>query len=175
MKFSSALLIFASVFLVGCAGSSPLSPDATARSLAATPASAAESFFPPIGPAGISCPSDAPQLRVSSIGSRMDIEFSEVKGALEYEIEIVDNFGVKVVMKVAAPTSRAEWYGAIGLYRVRVRTINCGGLGNWSAEVIHALDDDRPAPPPPVVPPPPPVEPPVEPPPPGPQCMVGCF
>lgn len=108
----------------------------------------------------------------------MDIEFSEVKGAFAYEIEILNYFGVKVRLEVPAPAHRAEWHGPVGLYNVRVRTINCGGLGNWSVAVIHALDD-KPAPPPPP-PPPPPVKPEpkcvsgCEPPPPPPQCMSGC-
>jgi hypothetical protein len=167
MKFSSVLLIFASVLVVGCAGTSPLSPDAASssgRSLAsATPASAAQAFFPPIEPAGISCPSDAPQLRVSSFGSRLDIEFSEVTGAYKYEVEIVATDDVKYVLKVDAPAHRVEWYGRPGLYRVRVRTMNCGGLGLWSTEFLHSLDDYTPLPP---------RQPPSEP---VPQCMVsGC-
>ena len=94
----------------------------------------------------------------------MDIAFSEVTGATAYEIEILDIYredGKKVRLVVHAPASRAEWYGVPGLYSTRVRTINCGGLGNWSAEFVHAIDDDTPRPPPP-----PPAEP---------QCMIRCF
>jgi hypothetical protein len=155
MKFSSVLLIFASVLVVGCAGTSPLSPDAASvssgRSLAsATPASAAQAFFPPIEPSGISCPSDAPQIRVSSFGARLDIEFSEVIGAYKYEVEIVTTDGEKgekYGLEVQAPAHRVEWYGHPGLYRVRVRTMNCGGFGSWSAEFLHSLDDYTPLPP----------------------------
>ena len=106
----------------------------------------------------------------------MDIEFAEVAGATAYEIEIVSHTGVKHRLEVPAPAYRAEWYGTPGLYRIRVRTINCGGLGNWSADVVHALDDNTL---PPVKPPQPPTPGPqcgvegCEPPTPGPQCMVG--
>jgi hypothetical protein len=175
MKFASVLLVFVSSLLVGCAGSSPLSPDATSVSSASSVSATSQAFFPPIQPTGISCPSDAPQLRVSSFENRMDIEFSEVAGAYAYEIEILNSFGVKVRLEVPAPAHRAEWRGAVGLYNVRVRTINCGGLGNWSVAVIHGIDD-KPAPPPP--PPPPPPGPQCisecEPPPPPPQCMIEC-
>ena len=105
----------------------------------------------------------------------MDIEFSEVVGADKYEIEIVDYYGVMVRLEVPAPANRAEWYGPVNLYRVRVRTINCGGFGNWSEDVIHALNaateprqEEPPVEPPPIEPPP------IEPPP-GPQCMIFCF
>jgi hypothetical protein len=106
--------------------------------------STTQPFFPPINPTGISCPSDAPQIRVSSIGARMDIEFAEVTGAYAYEIEIVNRRGDRVRLEVPAPAFRAEWYGVPGRYVIRVRTINCGGLGNWSAEFSHALDDHTP-------------------------------
>ena len=121
---------------------------------------------------------------------RLDMEFSEVAGAYAYEIEIMNYVGAISRLRIDAPAHRAEWYGVPGLYRVRVRTINCGGTGNWSAELYQTLDDGivAPPPPPPVVPsPPPPVEPPVVPPPvvpppvipptppTEPQCMIGCF
>jgi hypothetical protein len=75
------------------------------------------------------------------------------------------------------------------MYRVRVRTLNCGGTGNWSAELYQTLDDGTvPPPQPPVeVPPPPPPTTPVPPTPPTdpvppppsdpeePKCMIGCF
>ncbi len=75
------------------------------------------------------------------------------------------------------------------MYRVRVRTLNCGGIGNWSAAVYQTLDDGTvPLPQPPVeVPPPPPPPPttpttPTPPTPPSdpenpeePKCMIGCF
>jgi hypothetical protein len=88
----------------------------------------------------------------------MDIEFSDVTGASAYEIEILDYFGVITRLVIDAPAHHAEWYGGTldNAYRVKVRTINCGGFGNWSESVYHALQDDRPAPPPP---PPPPTEP----------------
>jgi hypothetical protein len=82
-----------------------------------------------------------------------------VAGASAYEIEILNSFGVKVRLEVPAPAHRAEWHGPFGTYNVRVRTINCGGLGNWSAAFIHSLDA-KPAPP--------------QPPPPPPQCMSEC-
>ena len=182
MKSSCVLLIFASLLIVGCAGSSPLAPDSvsgsSARSSAsATSASGSQSFFPPINPVGIACPSDAPGLRASSIGARMDLEFAEVAGASAYEIEIVSYIGVKHRLLVDAPAYRTEWYGAPGLYRIRIRTHNCGGFGNWSADVFHTLDDNTLKPPVPQPPVPGPqcavggCEPPV----PGPQCMVqGC-
>jgi hypothetical protein len=97
----------------------------------------------------------------------MDIEFSEVTGARAYEIEILDYFGAITRLEIEAPAYRAEWYGGTldNSYRVKVRTINCGGVGNWSNSVYHALQDNRPAP----SPPPPPTEP-TEP-----QCIIGCF
>jgi hypothetical protein len=168
MKSSCVLLVLASVLVVGCAGSSPLAPDSVSGSNARSSASTSQSFFPPIDPVGISCPTDAPGLRASSIGARMDIEFAEVAGATAYEIEIMSYTGVKHRLEVPAPAYRAEWYGIPGLYRIKIRTINCGGVGNWSADVFHTLDDNTP---PPVKPPQPPVPPPT----PGPQCMdEGC-
>jgi hypothetical protein len=182
MKSSFTLLTLASMLVVGCAGSSPLSPTAASpsrvTSLSASSGSAdARPFFPPINPVGISCPSDAPQILVGSLGTRLDVEFSEVAGAYAYEIEIVNRYNELTRLEVPAPAGRAEWYGPPGLYRVRVRTMNCGGLGNWSAEVLHAIDDatvQGPASPiePPPVPPKGPKEPtePTEP-----HCMIGCF
>jgi hypothetical protein len=119
----------------------------------------------------------------------MDIDFSEVTGAYAYEVEIrlytsANVYEIFDVMNVPAPANRAEWYGAPGRYMVRVRTMNCGGLGNWSGEVFHAIDDNSvqppapPLPPPPVVPPPPPPVPdPEDPEDPEhePQCILGCF
>lgn len=167
MKSSCVLLIFASVFIVGCAGSSPLSPDSapSARAVvSATPASAAQAFFPPINPAEISCPSDAPQIRVGSLGLRLEIDFTEIKGTHAYEIQIFRYSASNVYepfarLEVPSPAHRAEWHGINGKYLVRVRTINCGGLGNWSDEFLHALDDGTGPPSPPA---------------PGPQCVTGC-
>lgn len=182
MKSSLVALLLASVFVVGCAGSSPLGPDSVAASssistpvVTSTSGSATpRTFFPPIDPVGISCPSDAPRFAVGSIGMRLDIDFSEVAGARAYEIEIMNYVGVMTRLEVAAPASRAEWYGAPGLYRVRMRTINCGGLGNWTAEVFQTLQETGlPEPEPPVVEPPV-EEPPVEEPP-VPHCMFACF
>ena len=175
MKSSFVLLLLASVLTVGCAGSSPLAADSvslsSSRSIASASSgsSAPRAFFPPIDPVGISCPSDAPQIAVGSVAMRLDIEFSEVTGARAYEIEIVDYFGGKTRLEVAAPAHRTEWYGEPGLHRVKVRTINCGGLGNWSSEVFQTLQD--------VVVPLPVPEPPAEEPPPAPEphCMFGCF
>jgi hypothetical protein len=182
-------LLLASALVTGCAGSSPLAPDSASVSnigtnAAAPSASAPRTFLPPISPAGISCPSDAPQVIVGSLGLRMDIEFSEVTGAYAYEIEIMANDGALTRLEVPATYQRTEWYGSIGLYRIKVRTMNCGGLGNWSEAVYHTLDNTYVPPPPskepdspvpPVEPPPvPPVEPPVDPPM-EPNCMIGCF
>lgn len=185
MKSPLVLLIFASVLVVGCAGSSPLAPTAASLSRGNSVSANAPSsdgpraFFPPINPAGISCPSDAPQVLTGSLATRLDIEFSEVTGAHAYEIEIMNYFGAITRLEIAAPAHRAEWYGVPGLYRVRVRTINCGGVGNWSAELYQTLDDGIPPPPrPPVeVPPPPPPTPPTPPSddPEEPKCMIGCF
>jgi hypothetical protein len=139
-----------------------LSPDAiTGGGQGTTAASGAP--VTPIDTSGVSCPSDAPQLRVGSLGLRMDIDFSEIKGAISYEIQI-ERFGVRNIyepfahLDVTAPAKRAEWYGKSGRYLVRIRTKNCGGFGNWSADVEHALAEDvaPPPPPPPQAPPPPP-------------------
>ena len=177
MKSPLVLLIFASVLVVGCAGSSPLAPDTASVpgvKTNATGSSAPRPFLPPINPAGISCPSDAPQVVLGSLATRLDIDFSEVAGAYAYEIEIMNYFGAITRLEITAPAHRADWYGVPGMYRVRVRTINCGGLGNWSAEMYQTLDDGtKPPSPPPVEPPP--VVPPPPPPPTEPQCMVGCF
>jgi hypothetical protein len=183
MKFPLVLLIFASVLVVGCAGSSPLAPTSASLSRNSSASSSAASsdgsraFFPPINPAGISCPSDAPQVLTGSLATRLDVEFSEVAGARAYEIEIMNYFGAITRLEIGAPAHHAEWYGVPGMYRVRVRTINCGGFGNWSSEVYQTLDDGTiPSPPPVEVPPPPP---PTVPTPPSdpeePKCMVGCF
>ena len=180
MKSSLALLVLGSVLAVGCGGGSPIAPDAASTAslkptVAAASASGSRPFFPPINPAGISCPSDAPQVAVTSIGMRMDIDFSEVAGAYAYEIVILDYFGATTRLVVDAPAHHGEWYGGTldNAYRVKVRTMNCGGVGNWSESVYHALQDDRPTPPPPAPPPPPPTPPTPEEP--EPQCMIGCF
>ena len=192
MKSPLVLLIFASVLVVGCAGSSPLAPSAASLSGSSVSANASSSngpraLFPPINPSGISCPSDAPQVLTGSLATRLDIEFSEVAGAHAYEIEIMNYFGAITRLEIAAPAHRAEWYGAPGMYRVRVRTLNCGGNGNWSVELYQTLDDGTvPPPQPPVeVPPPPPPTTPTTPTPPTPpsdpenpeepKCMIGCF
>jgi hypothetical protein len=146
MKSSFPLLILASVLMVGCAGSSPLAPTAaspTRATSSSVPSGSAEvrSLLPPINPTGISCPSDAPQVMLGSLGTRLDIEFSEIIGASSYEIEIVNVAGETIRVEVGAPAHRAEWYGSPGMYRVRVRTVNCGGFGNWSDEVIHSLQE----------------------------------
>jgi hypothetical protein len=187
MKSSFVLLLSASTLVVGCAGTSPLAPDAalasSPRPIAATSAGsgAPRSFLPPINPAGISCPSDAPQIAVSSLGLRMDIEFSEVAGANTYEIEIFNYYGEVTRLVVPAPAHRVEWYGTVNFYSVRVRTQNCGGTGNWSAYAYQALLDGTV---PPAEPPifPLPSEPELEcvsscepPPPPPVLCMTGCF
>jgi hypothetical protein len=152
------LLTCASVLVIGCAGSSPLAPTESPSQAGSvfsndTSSAGVRSFLPPINPAGISCPSDAPQLALGSLATRLDIEFSEVAGAQAYEIEIMDYWGAITRLEIAAPAHRAEWYGAPGLYRVRARTINCGGLGNWSAELFQTLDDGTKPPPPPPAPP----------------------
>jgi hypothetical protein len=178
MKFAYALVLSTSVVLVGCGSGSPLSPDTVSgvnRPLSsATTGSVlqSQSFFPPINPIGISCPSDAPQLRVGSNGGRMDIEFSEVTGAYAYEIQMLvygsSNLYESIArLEVPAPAYRAEWYGKTGRYQVRIRTINCGGLGKWSGGYDHSLLEDGV--------PPPVVEPQPEPDPEEPHCMVGCF
>jgi hypothetical protein len=180
MKFAYALVLSTSVVLVGCGSGSPLSPDPVSggnRSLSSVTTGAvlqSQSFFPPINPIGISCPSDAPQLRVGSTGGRMDIEFSEVTGAYAYEIQVFQFSSANVYeaiarVEVQAPAYRAEWYGKTGRYHVKIRTINCGGLGNWSSGYEHSLLEDGVAPPPP-----PAVEPEPEDPE-EPHCMVGCF
>lgn len=166
MKSSFLLLTLASVLIVGCAGSSPLAPtDAspTRATSSSVPSGSAEvrSMLPPINPAGISCPSDAPQILLGSLGRRLDIEFSEIVGASSYEIEIVNQGGDVTRVEVPAPAHRAEWYGIPGTYHVRVRTVNCGGFGNWSDEAIHSLQDGSmpPASPSPTTPGPGPTDP----------------
>jgi len=190
MKSLLVMHIFVSVLVVGCAGSSPLAPtdaslsQASSVSANAPSANGPRALFPPINPAGISCPSDAPQVLTGSLATRLDIEFSEVTGAYAYEIEIMNYFGAITRLEIAAPAHRAEWYGVPGMYRVRVRTLNCGGVGNWSAELYQTLDDGTlpPSPPPVDVPPPPPPTEPMPPAPPSdpedpdePKCMIGCF
>jgi hypothetical protein len=155
---NSLIVAFAvSVLTVGCGSSNPIAPNSvggSSSSLAtaapATPASgpsAPQALFPPIEPAGISCPSDAPQIRVGSLGSRMDIDFSDVKGASQYEIQITNNAGALVGhLMVPAPANHAQWYGLAAPYLVRVRTHNCGGMGNWSESIYHHLSSDVPPP-----------------------------
>jgi hypothetical protein len=101
----------------------------------------------------------------------MDIEFSEVNGAYAYEIEIVDRNLTKVRLEVPAPAHHAEWYAWPGIFTVKVRTMNCGGLGKWSAEFTHSIGDNTPPPPAPPVPGPQCIS--SCEPPPGPQCMFG--
>jgi hypothetical protein len=186
MKSLFVLLVSASALVVGCAGSSPLAPDVTsassARSIAASSAGSngPRTFLPPINPANISCPSDAPQIVVTSLNLRMDIEFSEVTGANAYEIEIVNYYGEVTLLVIPAPAHRAEWHGTPNFYSVRVRTQNCGGTGKWSAYAYKSLPDGGvlPAPELPIVPPPseePECEEGCEPPPPPVHCMMGCF
>ncbi|HLG54849.1 MAG TPA: hypothetical protein VI485_05935 [Vicinamibacterales bacterium] len=182
MKYAYALLVSASFLLVGCGSHSPLSPDAVsglspglAASTRPAPGVTAQAYFPPINPPGISCPSDAPQIRVSSLGRRMDIEFSEITGAYTYEIAI-DFYKGNVSeliehLEVPAPAHRTEWYGPWGgRYQVKVRTMNCGGFGQWSDVYSLHLDDEitTPAPTPTPIPEPEPE------PEPEPQCMVAC-
>jgi hypothetical protein len=59
-------------------------------------------------------------------------------------------------LDVPAPAKYAEWYGKPGRHLVGVRTRNCGGYGNWSDAISHALDDSIAPPTSPALPPPPP-------------------
>ena len=128
----------------------------------------------------ISCPSDAPQIRIGSLGLRMDIDFSEVTGARADGIGIDYHDGRSLHerfahLEIPAPAKRAEWYGKTGSFFVKVRTINCGGLGNWSETISHALSDGAalPLPPPPPTPVPPAL-PPAPAPKPKPKCTGKC-
>ena len=182
MKSSCVLLIFASVLVVGCAGSSPLAPDSVSGSSARSSASArlplSRSFRRSTRWGSRARPMHRGSAPVR-LGARMDIEFAEVAGATAYEIEIVGYTGVKSSSgsSGARVSSRVVWDP--GLYRIRVRTINCGGVGNWSADFFHSLDDNTPTaavkPPQPPTPGPQCMDEGCAPPTPGPQCMVeGC-
>jgi hypothetical protein len=157
MKHCSSLVTVVTIALlvVGCGAGSPTAPEPVSGSiapLAATqtatsgaPVVARPAFFPPIEPPGISCPSDAPQIRVGSLGSRLDIEFSEIKGTIAYEIEIRDSAGqIARQLEIAAPAHHAEWNGPNGAYLVRVRSRNCGGFGNWSESAYQHIHDGVP-------------------------------
>jgi hypothetical protein len=77
----------------------------------------------------------------------MDIDFSDVKGTSQYEIQIRNNAGTLVGhLMVPAPADHAQWYGPAGPYLVTMRTHNCGGLGNWSESIYHYLSSDVPLP-----------------------------
>jgi hypothetical protein len=148
-----AILIAVGVLAQGCAGS-PISPDrvtAANSSLGATQTAAlgtstmsTMAVLPPINPTGISCPTDAPQVRVGTFGNRVDIDFSEVFGATKYQIAIekfVGSTKTVEILEVAAPAGRYEWYGEPGYhYEVKVRTLNCAGFGNWSESVGCFID-----------------------------------
>jgi hypothetical protein len=156
MKHSSLVLVVAvAAMTVACGANSPIGPEAISRStstvLADLPSTGAlsgtitrQALFPPIDPPGISCPSDAPQIRVGSMGSRLDIEFSEIKGTIAYEIEIRDSAGgVAALLHVDAPAHYGEWRGPDGAYLVRVRSRNCGGFGNWSESAYQQIHGER--------------------------------
>jgi hypothetical protein len=151
------VLLASACCVAGCDG--VISPDAIAET--STNVSSGASAAPPVNTAGVSCPSDAPQVRVGSLGLRLDIDFTELTGAISYEIQI-DRFSVLNVyerfasLDVPAPAKYAEWYGKPGRYLVKVRTRNCGGYGNWSEAISHALDDSVAPPTSPAPQPPPP-------------------
>jgi hypothetical protein len=148
---SLALVAAVALMTVACGANSPLAPGAVSRSSAslADAASTAgpsetvairQALFPPIDPPNISCPSDAPQIRVGSFGSRLDIDFSAIKGTIAYEIEIRNSAGdVAALLNVDAPANHAEWSGPNGAYLVRVRSRNCGGYGKWSESAFHQI------------------------------------
>jgi hypothetical protein len=60
-----------------------------------------------VNTAGVSCPSDARQVRVGSLGLRLDSEFTQLTGANAYEIQI-DRFSVLNVYEPFSESRRAR-------------------------------------------------------------------
>lgn len=92
---------------------------------------------------GISCPSEAPIVRVSSYHGRLDVEWRPVADISEYGVA-VEEFHEGGWRHVATETSPATYLAVYpkssGLYRARVRSLRCNGVGEWSAWVEHRID-----------------------------------
>jgi len=167
------------ILAIGCAacdGSNSVlaptgpSPTTAAAALADTPVTPAPpslpvSRVPPISvPDGVSCPSDAPVVLVTSTGTRLEIDWSPIPRITGSHVAI-EKFDGKVWAQtdtVYVAVANVEWYGTMGTrYRVRVRSARCGDVGVWSPYFEHTLDSSSsPQPPPPTGPKPPDTKPP---------------
>lgn len=133
---------------LGPASPSALSSDSSAQS--STPGWSArdESRVPPIRiPAGVTCPSDAPNIYASITSLRLDIEWSFIPMVTGYEIAI-ERLNVSNAWETAhvgsTGATRYEWRGTNdSRYRVRVRSLRCGGTGMWSAYFYVSVDGPK--------------------------------
>src|SRR6185503_6254838 len=126
MKSLLLLLIFASVLVVGCAGSSPLGPTAASPSSANSASSVgagngptglrAGEALPPAAPEvdGISCPSDAPAFKAESTpGHVVKLEWQKMPKADYIRIYVwVEHFGQWEIVEGSPKVvgEHGQWY-----------------------------------------------------------------
>lgn len=119
-----------------------------------------DSRLPPIRvPDGVTCPSDAPTLFVTAQHGHLLIEWSQIPRVSGYEVEIerwdaLNKWVAHRTVRVGDSDESIDVQPGYGFYRVRVRSLRCGGFGNWSSFVTEPIDEPAkpPAPKPPVDP-----------------------
>ncbi len=93
---------------------------------------------------GISCPSDAPVVKVGGVGMRLDVEWTPIANVASYDVAI-ERYGVTNVWANVAgaqvTSTRLEWYGQPdSRYRVHVRSMRCGDGGLWSSWQYYSVE-----------------------------------
>jgi hypothetical protein len=176
MKSLLVLLIFASVLVVGCAGSSPLAPTAASPSSAISPSSvggngatklSAGEALPPPAPEvdGISCPSDAPAFKAESTPGRViKLEWQKMPKADYIRIYVwVERFGHWEIVEGSPKVvgEHGQWYDSFkvpydGIYLVKLATVTCGEQRNLSDGIVVTFGEYVPLPTPIPDPPTPP-------------------
>ena len=142
-------LVVALVGVAACSQDSLTNPSAVSTEHRGT----AYALAPIAVPDGVSCPHDAPLVRVSTHEGSLDVEWSQIPRVQGYQVEIqryevINAYATWAVLEIAAHDEAASVRPGVGRYRARVRSRVCGEFGNWSASVQGAID----APPAPKVP-----------------------
>jgi hypothetical protein len=151
------LLIFASVLVVGCAGSSPLAPTAASPSSSISPSSVgggngptrlkAGEALPPPAPEvdGISCPSDAPAFKAEATpGHVVKLEWQKMPKADYIRIYVwVEHFGQWEIVDGSPKVvgEHGQWYDSFkvagdGIYLIKLATVTCGQQRNLSEGIV---------------------------------------
>ena len=180
MKSPLLLLIFASVLVVGCGGSSPLAPTAASSSSPISTSSVgggngptrlnAGDALPPAAPEvdGISCPSDAPAFKAEATpGHVIKLEWQRMPKADYIRIYVwIEHFGQWEIVEGSPKVvgEHGQWYDNFkvaddGIYLVKLATVTCGEQRNLSDGIVVTFGEyvplPRPIPDPPTPPTPP--------------------